>query len=243
MTNLAMPELPVPVVDQISIRRSFQTLEIFLVVLATSSAWEVSGAGADPLAVPTSGAAQTAEIAVDGEVGQPPLVDVQRPGRGPDGRDRWHLELTGGFFMEAWDLNLYKEQLVGGAITLSRQMTPNWAVGVEANLLHVNQNPTGDVFLPTVSLMLRWSAFRVGQTSVFFESGGGASYASDEVPNRGTRFNLIFQSGAGIVRYLSPRLDLVGGLRWVHLSNNSLAGGDHNPDIQALGLYVGWRVN
>ena len=195
------------------------------------------------LAVPTSGAAQTAEIAVESEEWKPPLVDVLPPGRGPDGRDPWHLELTAGFYVEAWDLNVYKEQLIGGAVTLSRQMTPNWTVGVETNLLHVNQDPGGDVFLPTVSLMLRWSAFRVGETSVFLESGGGASYASNEVPNRGTRFNLIFQSGAGIVRSLSPRLDLVGGLRWLHVSNNSLDGRDRNPDIQALGLYVGWRLN
>jgi hypothetical protein len=195
------------------------------------------------LAVPTSSVAQTAEIAVDRAVVQPPLIDVPPPFEGPDGCDCWHLELTAGFFIEAWDLNLYKEELVGGAITLNRQMTPNWTVGIEANLLHVNQDPIGDVFLPTLSLMLRWSAFQVGETSVFFESGGGASYASNEVPNRGTRFNLIFQSGVGIVRSLGPRLDLVGGLRWLHVSNNSLDGRDHNPDIQALGLYVGWRVN
>ena len=42
---------------------------------------------------------------------------------------------------------------------------------------------------------------------------------------------------------MSSRIDLVGGLRWLHVSNNSLHGRDHNPDIQALGLYVGWRVN
>ena len=195
------------------------------------------------LAVPSSGAAQTAEIAVDGEVGQPPLIDVLRPVGGPDDPDRWHLELTAGFFMEAWDLNLYKEQLIGGAITLNRHMTPKWTVGVEAGLLHVNQDPVGDVLLPTLSLMLRWSAFRVGETSVFLESGGGVSYASDEVPTSGTRFNLIFQSGAGIARPLSSRIDLVGGLRWLHVSNNSLDGRHHNPDIQALGLYAGWRVN
>ena len=195
------------------------------------------------LAVPIPGAAQTVETAADVTVGQPPLPDVLQPGGGPDGRERWHLELTGRFFLEVWDLNLYKEQLVGGAITLSRQLTPNWTLGVETSLLHVNQEPIGDVLLPTVSVMLRWSVFRVGETSVFLDGGGGASYASDEVPNRGTRFNLIFQSGVGLVRPLSPRIALVGGLRWLHVSNNSLDGRDHNPDIQALGLYIGWRVN
>ncbi len=194
------------------------------------------------LAVPVPGAAQTVETAADVAAGPPPL-DVLQPVGGLDGCDRWHLELTGRFFLEAWDFNLYKEQLVGGAITLSRQLTPNWALGVETSLLHVNQEPIGDVLLPVVTVMLRWSVFRVGETSVFLDSGGGAAYASDEVPNRGTRFNLIFQSGVGLVRPLSPRIALVGGLRWLHVSNNSLDGRDHNPDIQALGLYLGWRVN
>ena len=195
------------------------------------------------LAVPTVGAAQPVQTAADVAVGPPPPIEILQPAGGPDGRDRWHLELTGGFFLEAWDLNLYKEQLIGGAITLSRQMTPTWTLGVETNLLRVQQEPIGDVFLPAVSVMVRWSAFRVGETSVFLEGGGGASYASDEVPIRGTRFNLIFQSGVGLVRPLSSRIALVGGLRWLHVSNNSLHGRDHNPDIQALGLYMGWRMN
>jgi len=195
------------------------------------------------LAVPIPGAAQTVEPGTDVAVGQPPLIDVLHPDGGPDVRDRWQLELTGRFFLEVWDLNLYQEQLVGGAITLSRLLTPNWTLGVETSLLHVNQEPNGNVLLPAVTVMVRWSVFRVGETSVFLDGGGGASYASDEVPNRGTRFNLIFQSGVGLVRPLSPRIALVGGLRWLHVSNNSLHGRDHNPDIQALGLYIGWRVN
>ena len=185
--------------------------------------------------MPIPGAAQTADTATDVAVGQPIGA--------PDGFDRWHLEVTGGFFLEAWDLNLYKEQLIGGAISLSRQMTPSWTVGIETSLFHVNQEPIGDVFLPALSLMLRWSAFRVGETSVFLEGGGGLSYASNEVPNRGTRLNLVSQTGVGLERPLSSRIGLVGGLRWLHVSNNSLNGRDHNPDIQALGIYIGWRVN
>jgi hypothetical protein len=31
----------------------------------------------------------------------------------------------------------------------------------------------------------------------------------------------------------------LGGLRWVHVSNNSLAGRDRNPDIEAIGPTIG----
>jgi hypothetical protein len=122
-------------------------------------------------------------------------------------------------------------------------MTPRWTLGVETSLLHVNQQPLGDVFLPALSVMLRWRALRFGDTSLYVEGGGGASYASNEVPNRGTRFNLVSQTGVGFSRALNPQIDLVGGLRWLHLSNNGLDGSARNPDIQALGLYVGWRLN
>ncbi len=195
------------------------------------------------LAVPGICAAQSAgrqqEVAVEPQApnGSGLVQD------GPNERSRWHVDLTGGFFLEAWDLNRFKEQLTGAAIGVSRRMTSNWTLGIETSLLHVNQEPLGDVFLPALSVMLRWHAFHVGDTSVYVEGGGGASYASNEVPNRGTRFNLVSQTGVGIARALNARLDLVGGLRWLHLSNNSLDGRSRNPDIQALGLYVGWRMH
>ena len=194
------------------------------------------------LAVPSVGAAQTVATAVDVAVGPPPSTNGGPSVADPVGRDSWHLELTGTFFRESWDMNLSREELVGGAISVNRHMTSNWTVGVETTLFHVNQESAADVFVPVLSVMLRWSAFRVGETSVFFEGGGGVSYASGAVPNGGTRLNLVSQTGVGIARALTPRIALVGGLRWLHLSNNSLNGRDRNPDIQALGLDVGWRV-
>jgi hypothetical protein len=190
-----------------------------------------------------TGIAQTVDGVANVAVEQLPLIGAEHVMDRSGERDRWHLDLTGGFFLEAWDLNRFQEQLVGASIGLSRRITPKWTVGVETSLLHVNQEPLGDVFLPTLSLLLKWHAFQVGETSVFFEGGGGASYASNEVPNRGTRFNLVSQTGVGLARALSTRVTVVGGLRWLHVSNNSLDGRARNPDIQALGLYVGWRVN
>jgi hypothetical protein len=92
-------------------------------------------------------------------------------------------------------------------------------------------------------MMVRWSPLRWGRASVFFEGGGGASYASDEVPNLGTRFNLVSQTGVGVSHPVNTRVEFIGALRWLHVSNNSLDGRLRNPDIQALGLYVGWRLH
>ena len=194
------------------------------------------------LMLPTAGAAQTADSAADVAVARAPPTSDGPSVAASAGRDGWHLELTGELLRESWDVNQSREELIGGAISLHRHLLSSWAVGVEASLLHVHQDPVDDVLVPTLSLMLRWSAFRVGETSVFFEGGGGLSYATGVVPHGGTRLNLVSRTGVGIVRPVSSRVSVVGGLGWFHLSNNSLNGRDHNPDIQALGLYVGWRV-
>jgi len=155
----------------------------------------------------------------------------------------WAVELTGGFFVESWDMNQFREQLAGATVGLYRQLSPRWAIGFEAQMLHVNQTPASNVLMPALSLMLRWTALEVGETSVFFEGGAGPAYASGRVPTHGTQFNIVTQTGVGLSRRIVSRVDMLGGARWLHLSNNSLDGRWRNPDIQALGLYIGWRVH
>ena len=155
----------------------------------------------------------------------------------------WGVELAGSVFVESWDMNQFRERLGGAVVGVSRQMTSRWRLGLETNLLYVNQQPLGDVFLPSLCLMARVGMFEVGKTVVFAEVGAGASYASNEVPNHGTRFNLVSQTGVGVSRPVNARVDLVGGARWLHVSNNSLDGARRNPDIQAIGVYVGWRLH
>ena len=156
--------------------------------------------------------------------------------------DRWKLEVAGVFFREAWDLNHQRERPVGGVILFARNLKPNWAIGVETTLLHVSQKSGPSIFLPAWSLMLRRDLFRFGIFSVFAEGSGGLSYASDRVPARGTQFNLVSQLGMGLLGRVSPRGRLVTSVRWLHLSNNGLNGSSRNPDIQAVGLYLGWRL-
>ena len=155
----------------------------------------------------------------------------------------WGVEFAGSVFVESWDMNQFRERLGGAVVGVSRQMSSRWRLGVETNLLYVNQQPLGDVFLPSLCLMARVGVFEVGKAVVFVEAGAGASYASNEVPNHGTRFNLVSQTGVGVSRPVNARVDMVGGARWLHVSNNSLDGASRNPDIQALGVYVGWRLH
>jgi len=191
------------------------------------------------LAVPLSGSAQS-----NGRESTEQLSLTSRSTdlrMGPQVGD-WSLQLSGAFFRESWDINAFRERLAGVSVSAFRQLAPRWAIGFESDLLHVRQDPLKDVLLPAVNVLLRWSALDLGKTVVFIEGGGGLSYATGKVPSEGTRFNYVSQTGVGLLRSISPRVDLLGGARWLHVSNNGLDGRRRNPDIQALGLYVGWSL-
>jgi hypothetical protein len=190
------------------------------------------------LALPAVAAAQAVDSAADTTISQ----DGVPVAGAPKHPHLWAVELMGGGFVESWDMNLFREQLLGGAVGVHRQVAPTWTVGLETDVLYVKQEPIDNVFLPVLNIMVRWSPFRWGRVSMFFEGAGGVSYASDELPNEGTRFNWVSQTGVGLSHPVNTRIEFVGALRWLHVSNNSLDG-NRNPDIQAVGFYVGGRLH
>ena len=153
-----------------------------------------------------------------------------------------NLEFSGQFLVEAWDLNLTKESLLGGTVALGYSLSDRVQLNTELSLLRVKQGASYEVLVPAISPIVRWRSHTHGPVSIFWEIGPGISYATNEVPVGGTRFNYVFQVGGGMSYTFSSGINLVGGLRWLHLSNNSLNGRDKNPDIQAVGIYVGWVI-
>ena len=192
---------------------------------------------------PSAVAAQARDEAAPA-VEQPggPAGPEERPPGGLFGSNGWNVEVSGQFLVEAWDLNVSKESLFGGTVGLGYALAERWQINAELSFLRVSQDTSYDVLLSAVSGIVRWRAYQDGPVSIFLEIGPGVSYASDEVPAGGTRFNLVLQAGGGMTYRLVPRVNLVGGLCWLHLSNNGLNGRDKNPDIQALGMYLGWVV-
>jgi len=153
-----------------------------------------------------------------------------------------HLELTAAFLSEAWDFNAGREELYGGRLAYGRGFAQGWAHSFEAGVLRVRQERTDDVFLSTLSWILRRRVWQRSRVTAFAEGGPGVSYATRAVPHRGTRFNWLIQGGAGANVQMGVRSYLVSGLRWFHLSNSVIRGRRRNPDIQALGGYVGLAV-
>ena len=150
-------------------------------------------------------------------------------------------EVTGIYLVEAWDYNLSREVVLGESIAVSIALRDGWTLGGEALIVHVAQRAP-DAVLSGGSLLVRRRLSGGPRGALFLEGGVGMSYSTRIVPDRGTRFNYLAQVGAGFTRRLARGLDLITRIGLLHVSNNSLNGRSHNPDIQAVGGRVGLAV-
>ena len=153
------------------------------------------------------------------------------------------LELTASYLVEAWDLNgTPRDRLVGGSTAVSLPFRKSWAAVSELLGARVVRQTPPDATLVGLLALLRKRLTDGQHLSFVVEGGIGASYASVEVPDRGTRFNYLLEAGAGVWHPVGRRTSLLLKIRLLHLSNNSLKGRDHNPDVQALGAQAGIAI-
>ncbi|MCA1560516.1 MAG: hypothetical protein LC804_09705 [Acidobacteria bacterium] len=150
-------------------------------------------------------------------------------------------ELSAEYLIEAWNYNLSREALRGGSVGVACGVRTGLALTARAPLLYVSQRGT-DGYLLGVASGVRWRAFGRGGSALFLELAVGASRAETRVPPAGTRVNYVFQTGAGVSWPAWRSMHALAGVRWLHLSNNSLAGRNRNPDIQAIGVHAGVLV-
>jgi hypothetical protein len=153
------------------------------------------------------------------------------------------LELTASYLVEAWDLNgTPRDRLAGGSAAVSLPFRESWAAVIELLGAQVVRQTPPDATLVGLLALVRKRLTDSQRLSFVVEGGLGASYASVEVPDRGTRFNYLLEAGAGVSHPVGRRTSLLLKIRLLHLSNNSLKGRDHNPDIQGLGAQAGIAV-
>jgi hypothetical protein len=172
----------------------------------------------------TGTAAQTRPI--------PPVPEDPLAGHG------WHLDLTVHSAFEVANYNGNHEEMLAGFAGFTYGIREGLAVRVATPLYYVWQRGT-DAYLFGVTGGLRGRLVKKPRWSVFWEFELGVSEADTYVPPRGTRFNYLAIGGGGVTVRIRPGIHLLGGLRFVHLSNNSLAGRNRNPDIEALGPAIG----
>jgi hypothetical protein len=173
-----------------------------------------------------SAAAQTAPART------PPVPDD------PLARHGWHLDLTVHGAVEVANFNGNHEQMLGEFAGFTYGIREGLAVKVATPLYYVWQRGT-DGYLFGVTGGLRGRLMKKPRWSAMWEFELGVSEADTYVPPRGTRFNYLAIGGGGVTVRIRPGIHLLGGLRFVHVSNKGLAGRSRNPDIEALGPTIG----
>jgi hypothetical protein len=144
--------------------------------------------------------------------------------------------------IEIWNLNGHREPMIEADASLWGAINDGLSVGVEFRHAFVIQHTPGS-FVQGISPLFRWRFADTPAWSWFVEAGPGVSWSDLDTPPRGTRFNYLFQAGAGALRRVARNQHLVLAYRFLHLSNNHREGRDRNPDLEMMGLYAGWSFS
>jgi hypothetical protein len=161
---------------------------------------------------------------------------------GPFVRGAVGIELGLGLLGEAWNLNRGREWLADGSLSVWWAFLNRATLVITFHATRVFQEPVRDAFVTGVTPGVRFQMVRRDAWGLFSEIGIGPSWSDTVVPQLGTRFNYLGQTGIGVSRRLGRQVHGLGGFRWIHLSNNGREGHDRNPDIQALGGYAAVNI-
>jgi hypothetical protein len=160
----------------------------------------------------------------------------------PFGRNSLGVEFSAAMLVEAWNLNEGREWLAGGNVGIWWAFRDSAALVVEMQATRVYQAEPRNGFKQGITPLLRWHLHRVEPWTLFVELGPGISWSDTRVPPRGTRFNYLALGGIGVTHRLGAHSQAIAGFRLLHISNAGLEGRARNPDIEALGPYVGVRL-
>ena len=156
-------------------------------------------------------------------------------------RRTWHLEFQMHGALEAWNYNVSHEKMSAAIPGFTYGLGKGTVLVVHAPLYYVGQRGA-DAFILGMTWGVRSRFLRGEHWNAYWEFEVGLSKSDAFTPPGGTRFNYLAQGAAGITRRVSRDTHLLAGIKWVHVSNNSLAGRRRNPDIEAVGPHVALLV-
>ena len=165
-----------------------------------------------------------------------------RQSRDPFARGTVAAEFSFSPMVEIWNLNGRRELLVDVTAAMWGAIGRGFCLGVEFSHLRIFQQTPG-AFVQGLSPLIRWRFADQPNWDWFIEAGPGASWSDLDTPPRGTRFNYLFQAGAGAMRQVAHNQHFVLAYRFLHLSNNHREGRERNPDLEMMGVYAGWSFS
>ena len=156
-------------------------------------------------------------------------------------KGRWRAEFLVQGALEAWNYNPSHEELYGLVQGVTYGLREGLVLMVRQRLYYVSQRGNDSRALGLTS-GLRARIYRRGRASGFLQFDMGVADAAVALPPRGTRFNYLAIGGGGVTVQINRRIEAVGTLEVIHISNASLAGPDRNPDIEAIGPSLGISI-
>jgi Lipid A 3-O-deacylase (PagL) len=174
-------------------------------------------------------------------LGSAPPCFAQNASDGAFAAGRWHAEFATTAALEAWNVNISREQLFGLTEGVTYGLRNGLALTATQRIFYVSQQ-ANDAWVLSLTAGLRRRVYERRRLSVFLEFAAGISDTSIATPPRGTRFNYLLMGSAGTLTKLRPKLHLASSMQVTHLSNASLKGPSRNPDIEAIGLSLGLLV-
>jgi len=96
------------------------------------------------------------------------------------------------------------------------------------------------------NLLARWHLLKNGDETLalYIEGGAGLAQFNHRTPGpEGTHFNFTPQAGVGVKWKCADRIGIIAGVRYLHISNANIDGGDRNPGIDAIGGYGGITID
>jgi len=92
-----------------------------------------------------------------------------------------------------------------------------------------------------LDLLLRWHFLNSDdhRFSLFAEGGAGLLWLDSNFPVSGTRQNFTPQAGVGVMWEALENVNLMGGVRWHHISNADKTGSDRNPGYDGVMIFAG----
>lgn len=150
----------------------------------------------------------------------------------------WTLEFGANVAVETWNYNPSHETMHGVWQGFTYGIGKGVTIKAAWPLYYVDQRGT-DAVVIGATIGMRGRVLGSARRSFFWEFDLGVSRADTFTPPGGTQFNYLVLGAIGVSARVARRTHLLASLRWVHVSNHSLAGRSRNPDIEAVGPHIG----
>ena len=157
----------------------------------------------------------------------------------PFAQGTWNFSLSGAYTRP---IRFSRAHTYSVTAAWGKYLWDNLSLNGELQGYYADQPDDTCVLIGGVGVLGRVHLWRHDAWSIFFDGGGGVTYADGNFPTQpydGTHFNFTGKLGFGATYQLREHEFLTGGVRYFHLSNGQIHGKDGNPTYDSIQLWAG----